>query len=48
MYGLLGAYHDGYMMLIYRGVQSYELSTPRTFKRPVLRKNSVPAEIAFW
>ena len=33
---LLGAYHDGHMVLIYRDVQSYELSTPLTFKGPPL------------
>jgi hypothetical protein len=33
---LLGAYHDGHMVLIYRDVQSYTLDTPATFKRPPL------------
>jgi hypothetical protein len=31
---LLGAYHDGHTVLIYRDVQSYALDTPVTFKRP--------------
>lgn len=33
---LLGAYHDGHMVLIYRDVQSYGLNTPLTFKGPPL------------
>ena len=33
---LLGPYHDGHMVLIYRGVQSYELSAPQAFKGPPL------------
>jgi len=33
---LLGSYHDGYMTINYRGVQSYSLETPLEFKLPPL------------
>lgn len=33
---LLGSYHDGYMTINYRGVQSYALETPLEFKLPPL------------
>jgi hypothetical protein len=31
---LLGAYHDGYLNLVYSGVRSYSLETPAEFKWP--------------
>jgi hypothetical protein len=33
---LMGSYHDGYMNISYRGVQSYSLETPSEFNLPPL------------